>query len=775
MALYVNGSRAPSNLYLLDLGTGPGTLRRLTQNLSRDVDPANLVEAEVIRFPSYDRVAVPSLLYRPVKVASGARAPGLLWIHGGPGGQSRVGYNPFVQYLANHGYAVLAVNNRGSGGYGKTFDKLDDQRHGEADLDDLVWAKRYLATLGYVDTSRVAVVGGSYGGYLTLAAGTFPPGAVGAGGGPVRVLELGGTARRIPGGWEAIRQAVYSEEGEQHHGVRHGARVSRQVRENGAAGLRELGLQTDAPHEPRETGIVAHPVVQRLDLQEGHVGVAPLVPPLEPCERAVRVAQRRVRQRHLRRYDVTASHLCLQLAQHTHGFPPVPAPGIRVATDRRFGVWERQRNESGGRNRLAAAVCLQVRPRQLRVYQRVGGVQLQRLAQPGDGLVVAMRVVEHGRPARVEDHGQGIELDRLLHLAQRVCRRSYDDRVPRLEQVRGAVLRVEGDGSGQLLFGRRPIPVVIQADDPERRVRFGERAVEQQRPLRGRLRLGEALPRGVVAPDREHAGGVAQAGVGGGVQGIGPHRLLEVLGTAAQQARLGPQAEEIAAFQVQVVRFRTRRRAPHQGGVGRFSERDLERAYDGPRDFVLHREHVLDVALVLLRPELIATRGVDQLGIHPDAAAGAPHRALEQRRNVQLLPDLAGVHVPVPECECRGACRHPQAGHRVQRGDELFRHAVAEVLIVAVGAQVREGQHRDGPGRAARCGDAAARSLPEQHEAGGQNGGSRGVPDGPAGPPARRRDRRCRGQRVPERASRGKPVGRRLGERLERGPFDRGR
>src|SRR5207245_1835016 len=83
-----------------------------------------------------DRVAVPSLLYRPLQVASGARAPGLLWIHGGPGGQSRVGYNPFVQYLANHGYAVLAVNNRGSGGYGKTFDKLDDQRHGEADLDD---------------------------------------------------------------------------------------------------------------------------------------------------------------------------------------------------------------------------------------------------------------------------------------------------------------------------------------------------------------------------------------------------------------------------------------------------------------------------------------------------------------------------------------------------------------------------------------------------------------------------------------------------------------
>src|SRR5437879_4865635 len=153
------GSRAPSNLYVLDLGTGK--LRRLTQNLSADVDPANLVEGQVVRFPSYDGVAVPSLLYRPLQVAAADRAPAVLWIHGGPGGQSRVGYSAFLQYLANHGYVVLAVNNRGSGGYGKSFDKLDDQRHGEADLDDLVWAKRYLATLGYVDTTRVVGAGGT--------------------------------------------------------------------------------------------------------------------------------------------------------------------------------------------------------------------------------------------------------------------------------------------------------------------------------------------------------------------------------------------------------------------------------------------------------------------------------------------------------------------------------------------------------------------------------------------------------------------------------------
>ncbi len=212
MALYVNGSRAPSNLYVLDLGTG--ALRRLTQNLSPDVDPANLVEAQVVRFPSYDGLAIPSLLYRPLQVSSADRAPAALWIHGGPGGQSRVGYSPFLQYLANHGYVVLAVNNRGSGGYGKTFDKLDDQRHGEADLDDLVWAKRYLATLGYVDTSRVAVAGGSYGGYLTLAAVTFRPDAFAAGVDFFGISNWVRTMRSIPAWWESFRKALYAELGD---------------------------------------------------------------------------------------------------------------------------------------------------------------------------------------------------------------------------------------------------------------------------------------------------------------------------------------------------------------------------------------------------------------------------------------------------------------------------------------------------------------------------------------------------------------------------------
>lgn len=88
MALYINGSRAPSNLYVMDLGTR--RLRALTQNLSAEIDARNLVDAQVIRFRSYDGLEIPSLLYRPKAAAA---APALLWIHGGPGGQSRVGYS----------------------------------------------------------------------------------------------------------------------------------------------------------------------------------------------------------------------------------------------------------------------------------------------------------------------------------------------------------------------------------------------------------------------------------------------------------------------------------------------------------------------------------------------------------------------------------------------------------------------------------------------------------------------------------------------------------
>jgi dipeptidyl aminopeptidase/acylaminoacyl peptidase len=140
--------------------------------------------------------------------------PALVYVHGGPGGQSKRGYDPTIQYLVNHGYAVLAINNRGSSGYGKSFQSADDRKHGREPLWDCVEAKTWLASLGYIDPQKIGIMGYSYGGYMTLAALAFRPEAFKVGvdlWGPsnwVRTLES------IPPQMEAVRKALYAEVGD---------------------------------------------------------------------------------------------------------------------------------------------------------------------------------------------------------------------------------------------------------------------------------------------------------------------------------------------------------------------------------------------------------------------------------------------------------------------------------------------------------------------------------------------------------------------------------
>src|SRR5262249_8734379 len=125
IAFYAESSRQPRNLYVYDLPAadagGGAPPRQLTRSLSPAIDPGNLVAPQVVRFRSYDGLEIPGLLYRPHGAGADHKAPALVWVHGGPGGQSRVGYGALTQYLVNHGYGVYAINNRGSSGYGKTF------------------------------------------------------------------------------------------------------------------------------------------------------------------------------------------------------------------------------------------------------------------------------------------------------------------------------------------------------------------------------------------------------------------------------------------------------------------------------------------------------------------------------------------------------------------------------------------------------------------------------------------------------------------------------
>ncbi|HXU35698.1 MAG TPA: prolyl oligopeptidase family serine peptidase [Blastocatellia bacterium] len=212
MAFYFNGDRSPSDLYVYDFATKQA--RKLTTSLNPEIAPADLVESQVIRYKSFDGMQVPSILYKPQQASASAKVPALVWVHGGPGGQTRTGYSGVIQYLVNHGYVVLGVNNRGSSGYGKTFFAADDLKHGREPLWDCVEAKKYLASLGYVDTSRIGIIGGSYGGYMVLAALAFKPDEFAVGVDLFGVSNWLRTLESIPPYWESFRKALYKEIGD---------------------------------------------------------------------------------------------------------------------------------------------------------------------------------------------------------------------------------------------------------------------------------------------------------------------------------------------------------------------------------------------------------------------------------------------------------------------------------------------------------------------------------------------------------------------------------
>ena len=212
MAFYVSDSRSPRDLFTLNMGGGEP--KRLTRTLNSKIDRRHLVDAQVVRFQSYDGVEIPGLLYKPHGASAQRKAPALVMVHGGPGGQARIEYSALIQYLVNHGYVVYDINNRGSSGYGKTFYAMDDRKHGEADLGDVVASRRMLIETGYVDPNRIGIIGGSYGGYMVLAALAFRSGAFAAGVDLFGVANWLRTLESIPPYWESFRTALYTELGD---------------------------------------------------------------------------------------------------------------------------------------------------------------------------------------------------------------------------------------------------------------------------------------------------------------------------------------------------------------------------------------------------------------------------------------------------------------------------------------------------------------------------------------------------------------------------------
>jgi dipeptidyl aminopeptidase/acylaminoacyl peptidase len=172
-SILIRGPRLPGDIWTWDLTSE--TLHRATQSSMAGLDSARFVVPTHHDFLARDGETLHGLLYLPSDLSPGVKPPLLLIVHGGPTAQARPIFSSVKQYFLSRGFAVFDLNFRGSTGYGKRFARLDNQRLRPNAVLDMEDAMAWLAKEGRVDTSRAAVLGGSYGGYMAFAAAVqFP-------------------------------------------------------------------------------------------------------------------------------------------------------------------------------------------------------------------------------------------------------------------------------------------------------------------------------------------------------------------------------------------------------------------------------------------------------------------------------------------------------------------------------------------------------------------------------------------------------------------------
>jgi len=174
LALSLSSARSPSEVYSIDAKNGAVT--RWTRHEKMEVDMNRFVEPELVRWKSFDGRMISGFAYRPDAKKFPGKRPVVINIHGGPEGQSTPGFLGRNNYYTDEmGLTVIYPNVRGSTGYGKSFLKLDNGKLREDSVKDIGALLDWIATQPDMDASRVAVVGGSYGGYMTLAVSTMYP------------------------------------------------------------------------------------------------------------------------------------------------------------------------------------------------------------------------------------------------------------------------------------------------------------------------------------------------------------------------------------------------------------------------------------------------------------------------------------------------------------------------------------------------------------------------------------------------------------------------
>lgn len=200
-----HGDRTRGAFWFYDAESGD--LRKLA-DVSPWLNPEHMAPMEPVRIPARDGLELPGYLTLPPGMEP-KNLPAVLYVHGGPWARDRWGFDGTAQFFANRGYAVLQVNFRGSTGYGREFWEKSFKQWGKAMQDDLTDSARWLVGQGIADPERIAIYGGSYGGYAALAGMALTPGVYAAGVsfvGPSNIFTL---LASVPPYWEPFRQMQY--------------------------------------------------------------------------------------------------------------------------------------------------------------------------------------------------------------------------------------------------------------------------------------------------------------------------------------------------------------------------------------------------------------------------------------------------------------------------------------------------------------------------------------------------------------------------------------
>ena len=201
MLITAKSDTDPGERHLFDRNTKKLTLQyKVRERIPRE----HLASMKAVRYPSSDGLEIPAFLTLPRGVEA-KNLPVIVLPHGGPWARDSWGFNNLAQFMANRGYAVLQPNFRGSTGYGKKFLNAGNRQWGDKMQDDVTWGVKYLVARGIADPKRIGIMGGSYGGYATLAGVAFTPDVYGAAVAIVAPSNLITLLDSIPPYWEAGR------------------------------------------------------------------------------------------------------------------------------------------------------------------------------------------------------------------------------------------------------------------------------------------------------------------------------------------------------------------------------------------------------------------------------------------------------------------------------------------------------------------------------------------------------------------------------------------